>query len=348
MHSRRQSRIVHKKSSGFTLVELLVVITIIAILIALLLPAVQAAREAARRMHCGNNVKQLALGALDHESVNKCLPTGGWGVPWVGDPDRGFGRSQPGGWAYSVAPYAELGNLHDLGLGATLASGSASIAQCMATPVAVLICPSRRSPIAYPEVAITTIAYKSGSFPSPPLVGKTDYAGNAGTTDLTNLDWTMPSGPGTLAEGDSWTNVQWNAQFHTLDSGVIFCHSATTMADITDGASNTYLIGEKYVNPDVYVTGTGHYDDSSWEAGADWDVLRWTGATSNPTDPMLLPRQDTPGVDTGGCFGSAHSTGCNIAMCDGSVQNISYSIDPQTHWRLGNRADGLPVDAKGL
>jgi prepilin-type N-terminal cleavage/methylation domain-containing protein/prepilin-type processing-associated H-X9-DG protein len=337
------------RQSGFTLVELLVVITIIAILIALLLPAVQAAREAARKMQCSNNLKQLALAAMNHESAKHCLPSGGWGLAWVGDPDRGFGQRQPGGWIYSLTPFMDLDALHDLGLGAkSVAAGSASISQCMATAPAAFICPTRRSPIPYPEISITSIYYKDGTFSAPALVGKTDYAGNAGTTDLPNLDGTMPGGPTSLADGDSWTNATWKSVYHAADSGVIFCHSGITMADMGDGASNTFLAGEKYINPDVYLSGTGHYDDSSWEAGADWDVLRWTGITSDPANAAFLPQQDTPGIDSGGCFGSAHATGVNMAMCDGSVHSINYSINQQVHWRLGNRSDGLTVDGKAL
>ena len=102
---------------GFTLVELLVVITIIGILIALLLPAVQAAREAVRIVQCQNHIKQLSLGCLDHESATGRFPTGGWGWAWTGDPDRGTDWRQPGGWIYNVLPdintHVRLANRHD-------------------------------------------------------------------------------------------------------------------------------------------------------------------------------------------------------------------------------------------
>lgn len=83
---------------GFTLVGLPVVNSIIAVPVGLLLPAVQTARESARRTQCGNHMKQLALAALSHEQWQRFFPSGGLGHRWVGDADRGFGRSQPGGW----------------------------------------------------------------------------------------------------------------------------------------------------------------------------------------------------------------------------------------------------------
>ena len=139
---------------GFTLVELLVVITIIGILIALLLPAVQAAREAARQTQCKNNVKQLALGCLQHKQVQHFLPTGGWGCGWLGDPHLGFDRQQVGGWQFNILPYIEQQALHDLGLsgsGALAFSGKDAGIGTAGTPLAVFQCPTRRPAIAYPN-----------------------------------------------------------------------------------------------------------------------------------------------------------------------------------------------------
>ena len=113
----------------------------------------------------------------------------------------------------------------------------------------------------------------------------------------------------------------------------------TKMADIPDGASNTYLAGEKYLDPDDYFDGIE--DDQGWTVGYDFDVNRWTN-----TDDSHRPRQDQPGADYFTAFGSAHASGFYMALCDGSVHILNYSIDAETHRRLGNRHDGMVIDAK--
>jgi hypothetical protein len=98
---------------------LLVVIAMIGTLVGLLLPAVQASREAARRMSCQNNLKQMALGCLAHEQALGFYPCGGWGWGWLGDPDMGLGERQPGGWIFNVLPYIEETARRTIGTGET-------------------------------------------------------------------------------------------------------------------------------------------------------------------------------------------------------------------------------------
>src|SRR5208337_4181505 len=100
---------------GFTLVELLIVISIIGVLIALLMPAVNSARESGRLAQCSNNLHQMAMGCLALESKHRYLPGGGWGWQWAGDPNRGFGSQQPGGWQFNILPFIDQTDLHDMG-----------------------------------------------------------------------------------------------------------------------------------------------------------------------------------------------------------------------------------------
>ncbi len=133
------------RRTAFTLVELLVVIAIIGVLVGLLLPAVQQIREAANRMKCANNLKQLALACHHHESTVGTFPTGGWGWSWVGDPDRGFTQKQPGGWIYNILPFMEQSALHDLGAGLPDPQKFAAFEERCGTVTPMFNCPTRRS-----------------------------------------------------------------------------------------------------------------------------------------------------------------------------------------------------------
>ena len=115
---------------AFTLVGLLVVITIIGILISLLLPAVQAAREAARRLQCASNLKQIGLATSSFESSCGHLPPDGWGIIWLGDPDHGRDWKQPGGWIYNLLPFVEQQGLHDMQSGQTGSPGPLPRLKC--------------------------------------------------------------------------------------------------------------------------------------------------------------------------------------------------------------------------
>ena len=114
------------------------------------------------------------------------------------------------------------------------------------------------------------------------------------------------------------------------------------MAMVSDGTSCTYMVGEKYLSPDSYATGLDPADNECIYSGTDNDILRTTYTRTSQRTPML----DTPGYPDPSRFGSAHANGCQMAFCDGSVQMISYTIDAETHRRLGDRQDGLPIDGK--
>ncbi|MBU4273261.1 MAG: DUF1559 domain-containing protein [Planctomycetes bacterium] len=351
MKSNPPSTIRHPKFA-FTLVELLVVITIIGILIALLLPAVQAAREAARQVQCKNNLKQFALAALNHEQVTGHLPSGGWGPMWGGDPDMGFDpKKQPGGFIFNCLPFMEQQALHDLGLNNNRAGRSRTAAM----PISMLNCPSRRPAILYPFVAHgqqTPINYDLSTINN--LVGRTDYAGNCGDNAQVmqynasppfNTSCGIPNG---TCAGMAWTPQYWAGLSNGADAatGVIYLHSWLTLSQITDGTSYTYLLGEKYLNPDSYYNGADGADDQEWNMGIDYDIVRWTGVSQGWSLGPAPPYQDQEGMTMWWNFGSAHSNGCMMALCDGSVQLIAYTIDPYVHKNLGNRKDGQTIDGK--
>ena len=313
------------KRHAFTLIELLVVIAIIAILIALLVPAVQKVREAAARTQCTNNLKQIALAMHNCHTTEKHLPSAGWSPAWLGYPGQGTGKLQPGSWIYSLLPYVDQQPLANFGMGGTLAQVQAANVQVVQTPLAVFNCPSRRNGGPDPGDVWANNYYNCNPIPGG-VTAKGDYACNCGDTPHIDLiiDFGQ-DGPTTLAAG-----LTYNWPSPSNFTGVIYLRSETRLVDIVQGASNTYMVGEKYCNPNFY-TANQQNDDGNNEnmySGFNNDNDR---CTAQP------PRRDTAGYSNQYIFGSAHASGFNMAMCDGSVQWIDYSIAPATFMVAGNR-----------
>jgi len=303
----------------------LVVIAIIGVLVALLLPAVQAARESARRMQCQNHLKQMGLAFHNHHDTFNHLPTGGWGWNWVGDPDLGFGPGQPGGWTYNILPFIEQKNLREIGMGTAGPLKEAELVRLVSVPIKFYHCPSRRPAKLYP------VPNKPTNAPAVGMGAKCDYGVNCGDQHANENGGNKPS------------------SVPTGFSGILYNMSQVRMAQITDGTSNTLMIGEKYLSPRNYENGADAADNENLYVGFDNDIARSMNdysTTGTATPIRFPPRQDTKLTIDIHVFGSAHSSGFNAALCDGSVRMISYSIDSAQYKRLGNIADGETIDWK--
>jgi prepilin-type N-terminal cleavage/methylation domain-containing protein/prepilin-type processing-associated H-X9-DG protein len=295
------------RGRGFTLVELLVVIAIIGVLVALLLPAIQAAREAARRSTCSNNLRQMGLAVQLHHNSKGVYP-----------PGRDGTGARSASWAYYILPYMEQKAMFDARREG-LASFHIDNAQTYRTPVATLFCPSRRGPVADSDFDTSDGAVTV----DPEAQGKAapgDYAGNAGDNETQPDHSAMPPvmGEGLGANGGS---------YNPAETGPLFTGSRIKEREVTDGLSNTFVIGEKWLTDQLEagVTGPapggedGYFGDAAIMAGD-------SQATVLRTTDFYFP-SSTPSENDNKRFGSEHNQQAHFVFLDGSVRALTYTID---------------------
>ncbi|MEI8020824.1 MAG: DUF1559 domain-containing protein [Schlesneria sp.] len=308
----------NRRKSGFTLIELLVVIAIIAVLIALLLPAVQQAREAARRTQCKNNLKQLGLAVMNYEGTFGCIPGGsysgnpGWNpTVWSTYPENFsvFVRLMP---YMDQAPAYNQVNFNTY-------AGDVSNIFLGAIPMKALVCPTDtdNAAILIPQTRSSAAGVSPGwSFQAtffPPPAGATQnftsYAGNAGTFTFGFSNLMMPS-----------VLQQFN--------GTIYNDSSVKLRDITDGTSNTFLMGEHSKRILNLVDPAYSLSDGCWQSARWYDTLFATMYPINlgAGNSLNLPLSATAYYDPT-ATASLHIGGAQFLLCDGSVRFISNSID---------------------
>lgn len=309
---------------GFTLVELLVVIAIIGILVALLLPAVQAAREAARRMQCSNNLKQISLALHNYESSMRELPFG-----------SGYGFTHTGTWMAFILPQLEQQNLFNQ-FDFKKPMFDTVNKPAITTSIPSLICPSDpqgRQPILKNRMDACASG-ATGVGCNPPESFGLWYPGSMGPThpdQCPHCPDTTPKASNYCCQGCNWGTYGSGCGISNMNSVGMFCRcpKGISFSDVSDGLSNTFMCGE------------------TLPAHCGWNGAFNPNFTVAPTTIPLNTLISDNGAHTlwwsSSGFKSLHPGGAFLSMGDASVHFLSENIDFKLYNQLGTRAGGEPV-----
>jgi len=334
--SSMSERTTGQARAAFTLVELLVVIAIIGVLIGLLLPAVQTAREAARRSSCQNNLKQIGLGILTHESAKKAYPAG---YTYFRTNERCWG------WATFILPYMERMDLYQAlqpdkrKLSSICVAGAAqSDIDALQTKIGAYRCPSDQSPDLRDKALFNFSTAATSLFgASPPFaVATSNYPGVSGGQWLSGTDATYPTGYG--------------APYKDFDCGGIFFGEVDATASnpgtgplgvrvsqITDGTSKVVMVGERANKGFAALwAGVGSTDDYG-PSGTCATLVRLASFNQN-WDIYDLYAADNRGKGPS----SGHPNGVQYLFADGAVVFISDNVTTTVLAQLSNRSDRAP------
>ncbi len=300
---------------AFTLIELLVVIAIIAILVGLLLPAVQKVRAAANRSKCSSNLRQVAIGLHLYHEANGRFPHGTYNYIDIPDttPAPYNNRQDRRCWAQDLWPYIEQAPLYTR-FEAHMATGASALAfRDLATVIPVLMCPS--------DPTSPKVQTLWGDYGNTTQGFSGNYVANAGSSTFNDTSHTTSS---------------------RLD-GMFFALSKVRVTDVTDGASNTALVGELVLVPDTTSNDVrGRYHNPS-HGGTLFstmlppndptpDRFRWCSSTAPSVAPCVTGTHNVFVL-----LRSQHTGGANLALVDGSVRFVANSVDPTTFRGIGSR-----------
>jgi prepilin-type processing-associated H-X9-DG protein len=315
-----------------TLVELLAVIAIIGLLVGMLLPAVQGARESARRMTCGNRIRQIGLAIEQHHAAQGAFPPGASVSNTSCTAGGGTIRQAP--WTVYALPA-----LDQLAIYTRLDPGSPT-SRCAALQ-------GDGEPAT--DAAAQNMVLPVFRCPSDPTAAWAEPGCN----------YMGVQGGGTAAEAECRTGTALNQRLR-FSSGILHTNSRVTAGGIRDGLSNVFLVGESrwwsYRATNVGWSNWFAWSSANRTASGSSHPIVLAAATDPINNPVVDYDSSRPWVDASGgftnslylgthtrAFGSRHPGGCHMAMADGSVHFVAQSIAIEIYRRLANRSDGLPV-----